>query len=261
MKNLIQKSGAISLCVALLSLNSLAESGIQKCKEKFVSVEDNKLGYQLKKSGVTYCEGMLKNIPVSREKLSIISLLKGRLYFDSDENEVVNLSLPISMTPETRRVQVQVLPIINKHYRLDSLMSNGEILNWKIGDVVYREKLESRQIGMLGWYVDEYNIKNYVPVRADWTISESINDDIFRVGFISLKHHNRVSSKLECPNEQNEFIEFKSSLVKDYITPGEILYVELSKKASGSCSISLFSGTNTPLGDYVLNLGDSASVE
>jgi hypothetical protein len=131
------------------------------------------------------CEGFYIS-KVATPSLDLIGYLKGKLNYELDDKEVVNITLPIKTTVSSQIVNVrsQAFPL-KTYYRLDAILTQEKPIIWPIKDVLKPKALSPKYIGIYGWWKSESNKTIYVPLRAESKISKVKNDGQFRLFFRS----------------------------------------------------------------------------
>jgi len=148
----------------------------QDCDKNLKPISDPEFAY---KERGKRCEGFYKS-KVAFPSFEVVGLLQGKLNYDLDSNEVVEIYSPI-VKDKAIFVRAQAFPV-KTYYRMDASIEPLEKLKWPIKDVILPKNLSSRKISILGEYnFGEHTV--FVPLRADAKINKFSNDNKIRVFF------------------------------------------------------------------------------
>jgi len=163
----------------ILTLLLLSQSGFaQDCDTSLKPKDDPQYGYRERDNR---CEGFYIS-DVSIPNLDVISVLQGKLYYDLDISERVDISSEI-VKDKTIYVRAQAIPL-KTYYRMDTKLLPNTTLEWPIKDVILPNNLSYKKIGLLGWYMSGKN-QIYVPLETKAKVNALKNDNIIRIIFRS----------------------------------------------------------------------------
>ncbi len=124
------------------------------------------------------CEGFYRS-EVTANPIDVVSLMKGRLRFKLDKNEVIEVSSPFI---RNRPVHVRAVGIpIKTYYRMDAELDPGGKLVWPVGEVIYQKRLHAEKIGVFGSVMNQKK-EIYVPVSTAAKLAKNAaNDEMIRL--------------------------------------------------------------------------------
>lgn len=147
----------------------------QSCDPKIKPIKNEKLKYQ--KRATNRCEGFYSSL-VSAEVIDVVGVTKGGFYFETKEDEILELTSPLV---NDRLIYIRAVGVpLKVYYRMDAYLDAGQTLAWPMGDVAYLRKLTSMDISVFGWTGDEMD-KIYIPVAAASKLAPVANDGKIRL--------------------------------------------------------------------------------
>lgn len=146
----------VSRCISLIYLILQSYAGFSQCVE--LEPEDSIYGYR-KRDG--RCEGFYV-ANVSGFAIDVISLTQGPILFAMNSNEKLKIStLPLE---GFEFIEVQGVNVsMQKNYRLDLILSRGQVAIIPVRDVIEPNRVEPSKLGLLG-FVEKSGFKYFVPV-------------------------------------------------------------------------------------------------
>ncbi|UCH95181.1 MAG: hypothetical protein JSV88_33735 [Candidatus Aminicenantes bacterium] len=162
------------LCIYLLMFFMLIDNSqlsfSQLCDPEIEPIKNLTLKYQ--KRDENRCEGFYSSL-VSVEVIDVVGVTKGDFYFETREDEILELSSPLV---NDRRIYIRAVGIpLKVYYRMDAYLDAGQTMTWPMGDVAYLRELSSKDICVFGWTGDETD-KIYIPVAAASKLAPVTND-------------------------------------------------------------------------------------
>jgi len=164
---------AAFLLTLLLSGRGLAAT--QSC-DRAIEPTLNSLGYRPRGNR---CEGFYKS-KVATGSLDLVGILVGRLDFELDAREVIEITSPV-VADRTIAIQAQAFPV-KTYYRMDAELSRAGRLQWPVDDVLLKKQLSHERISILGWYRTAGS-QIFVPLRAWGRLRPPVGDTRVRVYF------------------------------------------------------------------------------
>lgn len=108
----------------------------------------------------------------------MVGVTKGGFYFETREDEILELSSPLI---NDRPIYIRAVGVpLKVYYRMDAYLDAGQTLAWPMGDVVYLRKLSSKDICVFGWIGNETD-KIYIPVAIASKLAPVTNDGKIRL--------------------------------------------------------------------------------
>lgn len=150
----------------------------QECDTTLKPKKDSIYGYKERENR---CEGFYIS-DVAIADIDVVSVLQGKLFYDLDKEESVEISSLI-VKDKTIYIKAQAIPL-KIYYRMDAKLPPNSTLEWPINDVILPNNLSNRTIGLLGWYMSNGK-QIYVPLKTKAEISSLKNDDVIRIIFRS----------------------------------------------------------------------------
>lgn len=142
----------------------------QACDNSLQPVDNLSVAYQERSNR---CEGFyISN--VSSKSLDIVSFTVGEFRYELSDNEIINLSSPT--TESSFYIRAQGIPL-KTYYRMDAYINSTDTLKWPIKDVVFKNKLSHKQVGVFGWIKNEKNTMIYIPIKANSVTSKIENSE------------------------------------------------------------------------------------
>lgn len=145
---------------------------LAQCDNSLTPANDNLISYQPRQNR---CEGFY-TAKVSGPSLEVVGFIKGNFSYELNPNEQIEV---ISETSEEINIRAVGIPM-TLYYRLDGKVRQGRNLIWHVGDVLYRERVPSYNIGIYGWVKEGLKVV-YFPVQTRATISQPQNDNTYRI--------------------------------------------------------------------------------
>jgi hypothetical protein len=178
----VSKSSRVTAGILALLMIFSTSSFAADCDPNLKTTSTDNFKY---KDRENRCEGFYIS-KVATPSLDIVGFLKGKLNYELNEGEVVNITLPFHTGSSNRKVNVrsQAFPL-KTYYRLDAILTPGESLHWPIKDVLKPKALSSKNIGAYGWWKSESNTIIHVPLRTESRMSKVLNDKQLRLFFRS----------------------------------------------------------------------------
>jgi hypothetical protein len=164
----------VFIVAQILSFVALCQ---QNCDPNLTPIDDSLYSYHPRENR---CEGFYKS-KVSAPSIDVVSVLKGYLYYELQQDEVVRISSPV-VANKTISARAQAIPL-KTYYRMDSTLQPNQTLDWPLKDVIFPRGLSYDHIGLFGFYIWESKIL-YVPLSAK-AKGKSSNDSLVRVIFRS----------------------------------------------------------------------------
>lgn len=154
--------GVLSLLlVSLMSIPCHAAVQDSPCDNSLNPIQ-GQAGYTLRGDR---CEGLYIS-PVTANSLEIVSLHKGRLYFDLLPGIHLEVSPENVSSAMQGPVYVRAVALNQKtYYRMDAVLPPDHTLSWPINDVLLPVGLRANGIGIFGW-INSENGKLFVPIHV-----------------------------------------------------------------------------------------------
>jgi hypothetical protein len=167
------------IVIFCITLMLFSQSGFsQYCDTTLTPTDDPQYSYSERGNR---CEGFYVS-DISISEIDVVSVLQGKLYYDLDSNETVEISSEI-VKDRTIYIRAQAIPL-KTYYRMDAQLLPNTTLDWSINEVITPCSLSSKKIGLMGWYMSDGE-RIYVPLKTKTEVNSSGNDNIIRVVFRS----------------------------------------------------------------------------
>ena len=129
----------------------------QGCDAQLKPVDNKTIQYRVRGNR---CEGFYQST-VSAPYLDVVGVMDGVFRFESNAAETLTISAPLI---KQQPVFIRAVGIpLKTYYRMDAQLAPEQTLTWPAQDVLYPNKLSSKDIGIFGW-LDNGQEKSYVPV-------------------------------------------------------------------------------------------------
>ena len=154
--------GLLALALLLPPLDHAVAQGIS-CDHHLKPVPGG-VGYARRAEGQR-CEGLYQST-VSSVRLQLVSVLKGKLEFDPERHQILNVTAPEVPGTENRPVRVRAVALpLKTYYRMDAVLPRGGALKWPLQDIIERIQLSADNIGVYGWVHDKEG-RLFVPLSV-----------------------------------------------------------------------------------------------
>ncbi|MCK4761289.1 MAG: hypothetical protein KAW12_03755 [Candidatus Aminicenantes bacterium] len=147
----------------------------QSCDDKITPIKNQKLKYQ--KRDKNRCEGFYSSL-VSADFMGVVGVTKGDFFFETKEDEILELTSPVV---NDRPIYIRAVGVkLKVYYRMDGNLDAGQTFTWPLGDVVFLRKLSSKDICVFGWIGNEMD-KIYIPLIVASKLAPVTNDGKIRL--------------------------------------------------------------------------------
>jgi hypothetical protein len=128
-------------------------------------------GY-IERAGGQRCEGIYVS-PVGGAQVELVSLTRGRLWYDLDRSGTLQIALSGVSGPA--RVRAVGIPD-GLYYQMDADLADGRTINWPIADVLKRQRIGSDLVGVYAFRKNASAEFVYLPVDVRVPATSSTTD-------------------------------------------------------------------------------------
>ncbi|KPA12389.1 hypothetical protein MHK_007400 [Candidatus Magnetomorum sp. HK-1] len=131
------------------------------CDSKLIVSSSSSTAYKQRNND--RCEGFYQS-KVSTNSFEIVGFTKGNFSYTLHHKEVIEVSSPVNISNKVH-VIAKGIPL-KLYYRMNADISHDKQLIWPLEDVIYKEKLNSDSIGIIG-FIEQKNEDTpiYVPLQ------------------------------------------------------------------------------------------------
>jgi len=151
-------------CILLTSAMARSDS---ICDSTLTPVTNDLLAYKQRNNKL--CEGFYRS-RVSVANLDVVGVSLSRLRFDSSKSRQLRISSPL-IRDQVVKVRAVGIPL-KTYYRLDADLAPSGMLLWSLQDVLARQNVKGRKIGLYGRLTEHPEV--YVPLAIDNQITGDI---------------------------------------------------------------------------------------
>lgn len=205
----------------------------QGCDAQLKPVENKAMQYRVRGNR---CEGFYQST-VSAPYMDVVGVIDGKFRFESSADETLTISASLN---KNQPIAVRAVGIpLKTYYRMDARLAPEQTFVWPVKDVLYPNKLSSKDIGIFGW-MENGQEKLYVPVAALSTLNPPEQDGKIRLYLRSSVDVRSVQWRAaDLVNGSCGEMSAYNKLPKSLYRTGEAIEIVLPASAAGALCVEV----------------------